>query len=57
VVLKVKVGDSIKGGDCAATIYCRSEEQFAAAHAKLSEAFQFSDSKVDKPKLIKASIS
>lgn len=57
VVLKVKVGDSIKGGDCAATIYCRSEDQFAAAHAKLSEAFQFSGSKVDKPKLIKASIS
>ncbi|MBS2006938.1 MAG: thymidine phosphorylase [Cyanobacteria bacterium SZAS TMP-1] len=57
VVLKAKVGDTVNGGDALATIYCDSEEQYKLASAKLAEAYQFSDSEVPKPKLIKASIS
>ncbi|MBS1994732.1 MAG: thymidine phosphorylase [Cyanobacteria bacterium SZAS LIN-2] len=57
VVLKAKVGDTVNGGDALATIYCDSEEQYKLVSAKLAEAYQFSDSEVPKPKLIKASIS
>lgn len=57
VVLKAKVGDTVNGGDALASIYCDSEEHYKLASAKLAEAYQFSDSEVPKPKLIKASIS
>jgi pyrimidine-nucleoside phosphorylase len=57
VVLKAKVGDTVNGGDALATIYCDSDEHFKLASSKLAEAYQFSDSEVKKPKLIKASIS
>ena len=57
VVLKAKVGDTVNGGEVLADIYCDSEEHFKLASAKLAEAYQFSESKIEKPKLIKASIS
>jgi len=57
VVLKVKVGEPINGGESLATVYCDSEEHFERASAKLAEAFEYSDTAVNKPKLIKASIS
>ncbi len=57
VVLKAKVGDTVSGGAPLATIYCDSEEHFNHASAKLTEAFEFSDTEVKKQKLIKASIT
>jgi pyrimidine-nucleoside phosphorylase len=57
VVLKAKVGDTVNGGEALATVYCDTDEQFKLCCAKLIEAFQFSETVIEKPKLIKASIS
>ncbi len=56
VVLNIKTGDSTEGGATAAVIHYDTEEQFSAAASKLAEAFTFSNSFVEKPKLIKASV-
>lgn len=57
IVLNVKVGDKLQPGAPAATIHFDEEAQFAIVASKLNEAFQFSETEIVKPKLIKASIS
>lgn len=57
IVLKAKVGDKLEPGQAAATIHFDEEGQYEKVVRKLSEAFQFSDTEIVKPKLIKASIS
>ncbi len=57
VVLNIKAGDSTEGGATAAVIHYDTEEHYSEAASKLAEAFSFSDKFVEKPKLIKASIS
>ena len=56
IVLKVKIGSKLKGGDAVATIHADTEEHYKNASAKVLEALQFSRSSVTAPSLIKARI-
>jgi pyrimidine-nucleoside phosphorylase len=54
LVLKAKVGDSLKLGDSLATIHCQNLEQLALVKAKLAKAYTFATQAVPAPTLIKA---
>ncbi len=55
IVLNAKIGSAIEGQPLA-TIYADSKEQYEQARTRLLEAFEFSDSEIIEPSLIKASI-
>lgn len=57
IILKIKCGDKVNGGDVAAIVHCHNKEQFEAASAKLLEAFSFAEAECAIPALIKASVS
>ncbi|HEY9790771.1 MAG TPA: thymidine phosphorylase [Candidatus Obscuribacterales bacterium] len=54
VVLKAKVGSKVEGDQSLATIYADSEEQAALAETALMQAFEFSDTEVAVPPVIRA---
>ena len=56
VVLHAKVGSAVESGKPLATVHANSREQFETARTKVLEAFSFSETEVQEPELIKASI-
>lgn len=53
IYLHKKVGDSVQAGDVLATLYSNNENKLAAAVKEAANAFEISETQVEKPKLIK----
>ena len=54
--IKKKVGDSVKKGECLATIYANEQEKLNAAKERFLNAYTFGDTPVQKGKFIKGII-
>lgn len=56
ILINKKVGDSVKKGEKIATLYANDEAKLAAAIDELTQAYSYSQTPVDRPKLIKTII-
>lgn len=52
VYFKAKTGDKVKAGDILFSIQGQNEDDLVAAQAKILSAYQFSNSKIHKPKTV-----
>lgn len=52
IIMKVRIGDTVKKGDVLAEIYSASDEKCASAASYLKDAVTIKDEKPNKPKLI-----
>lgn len=56
ILINKKVGDRVKKGEKIATLYANDEAKLAAAIDELTQAYSYSQTPVDRPKLIKTII-
>lgn len=56
ILINKKVGDSVKKGEKIAALYANDETKLAAAIDELTQAYSYSQTPVDRPKLIKTII-
>lgn len=56
ILINKKVGDRVKKGEKIATLYANDEAKLAAAIEELTQAYSYSQTPVDRPKLIKTII-
>lgn len=56
ILINKKVGDSVKKGEKIATLYANDESKLEAAIDELTQAYSYSQTPVDRPKLIKTII-
>lgn len=56
ILINKKVGDRVKKGEKLATLYANDEAKLAAAIDELTQAYSYSQTPVDRPKLIKTII-
>ena len=56
ILINKKVGDSVKKGEKIAALYANDEAKLAAAIDELTQAYSYSQTPVDRPKLIKTII-
>ena len=53
ILIRKKVGDAVRAGDTVAELYANDENKLQAAVSELSAAYSYSDTPVEKPRLIK----
>lgn len=56
ILINKKVGDNVEKGEKIATLYANDQEKLAAAITELEQAYSYSVTPVEKPKLIKTVI-